>query len=113
MMLHAPGHLRSLQSTTSEFPLVSLLTFKVDLLLAAFASTSRCSTASVTALFYDDEDTPESLDDLCGTDSGAVDLTMNQALLASTNSSIPLLQVCPIPLLLHQCFSSSTRFFSC
>jgi len=88
-----------LQSTTSEFPLVSLLTFKVDLLLAAFGSTSGCSTASVTALFYDDEDTPESLDDLCGTDSGAVDLSMNQALLASTNTSIPLLQVCPIPLI--------------
>ncbi len=103
MMLHAMGHSRSLQSTTStsEFPLVSLLTFKVDLLLAAFGSTSGCSTASVTALFYDDEDAPESLDDLCGTDSGTVDLTMNQALLASTNSSIPLLQVCPIPLQLH------------
>ena len=106
MMLHAPGHLRSLQSTTSAsgFPLVSLLTFKVDLLLAAFGSTSGCSTASLTALFYDDEDTPESLDDLCGTESGVVDLSMNQALLASTNSSIPLLQVCPIPLLLHLCF---------
>ena len=107
VMLHATGHSRSLQSTSSasEFPLVSLLTFKVDLLLAAFDSTSGCSTASVTALFYDDEDTPESLDDLCGTDSGAVDLSMNQALLASTNNSIPLLQVCPIPLLSHQCFS--------
>ena len=98
-MLHAMGHSRSLQSTTpaSEFPLVSLLTFKVDLLLAAFGSTSGCSTASMTALFYDDEDTPELLDDLCGTDSGAEDLSMNQALLASTNSSIPLLQVCPMP----------------
>ena len=110
MMLHATGHLRSLQSTTSasEFPLASLLTFKVDLLLAAFGSTSGCSTASVTALFYDDEDTPESLDDLCGTDSGAVDLSMNQALLASTNSSIPLLQVCVKPLLLHWCFFELT-----
>ena len=111
MMLHAPGHSRSLQSTTSEFPLVSLLTFKVDLLLAAFGSTSGCSTASLTALFYDDEDTPESLDDLCGTESGVVDLSMNQALLASTNSSIPLLQVCPIPLLLHWCFFQLTCFF--
>jgi len=110
MMLHATGHLRSLQSTTSasEFPLASLLTFKVDLLLAAFGSTSGCSTASVTALFYDDEDTPQSLDDLCGTDSGAVDLSMNQALLASTNSSIPLLQVCAKPLLLHWCFFELT-----
>ena len=110
MMLHAPGHSRSLQSTSSasEFPLVSLLTFKVDLLLAAFGSTSGCSTASVTALFFDDEDTPESLDDLCGTDSGVVDLSMSQALLASTNSSVPLLQVCAIPLLLRLCFLQLT-----
>ena len=90
MMLHA----RRLQSTTSAsaFPLVSLLTFKVGLMLAAFGGTSGCNTATVAALFYDDEETPESLNTLCGTDGGS-DLSMNKALLASTNSSVPLLQV--------------------
>jgi len=94
MMLQAQVHTRRLQSTTSAstFPLVSLLTFKVDLMLAAFGGTSGCSTASVAALFYEDEETPESLDDLCGTDGGT-DLSMNQALLASANSTVPLLQV--------------------
>ena len=93
---HASRLSRSLQDTTaaSAFPLASLLTFKVDLMLAAFGGTSGCSTTSMAALFYGDADVPDSLDDLCGTDGGTVDLSMNKALLASINSTVPLLQVC-------------------
>ena len=95
VFLHAKAGARSLQSTTSAsaFPLASLLTFKVDLMLAAFGGTSGCSTASMATLFYDDGDVPDSLDDLCGTDGDTEDFSMNEALLASVNSTVPLLQV--------------------
>ena len=63
-------------------------------MLAAFGGTSGCSTSSMAALFYDDADVPDSLDDLCGTDGGTVDLSMNEALLATVKSTVPLLQVC-------------------
>ena len=95
VLLHSKAGARSLQSTTSAsaFPLASLLTFKVDLMLAAFGGTSGCSTTSMAALFYDDADVPDSLDDLCGTDGDTEDFSMNEALLASVNSTVPLLQV--------------------
>jgi len=94
-VLQGQAHVRSLQSTASSsaFPLVSLLTFKINLMLAAFNGTSGCNTTSVTDLFYEDSETPTALSELCGTDGGTADLSMNQALLASVNSSVPLLQV--------------------
>ena len=92
----AQAHARALQSTASAsaFPLVSLLTFKVDLTLAAFGGTSGCNADSVAALFYDDAEVPDSLEDLCSTDGNTADLSLNRALHLSANGSVPLLQVC-------------------
>ena len=47
----------------------------------------------MTNLFYQNSPVPSSLGNLCSTDGGVLGLAMNQALLASTNSSVPLLQV--------------------
>ena len=94
MAVQTKAHTRSLQSTSASlvFPLSSLLAFKTDLVLAAFNGTSGCSTSSMTDLFYEDANTPSALDELCGTDGGT--LTMNEALLASVDDTVPLLQVC-------------------
>ena len=87
-------HRRLQQSTSSAaFPLASLLQFKMDLVLAAFMGTSGCSTDSVTDLFYQDQDPPVDLATLCGGDYSAVDRSLDSALLAGANSSVPLLQV--------------------
>lgn len=84
-----------LQSTSSDtaFPLTSLLLFKMSLVLAAFTDTSGCSTYSLTDLFYQDEDPPDALDALCAGANSAADHSLNMALLASSNSTVPLLQV--------------------
>ena len=92
----AQANARSLKGTASAsaFPLVSLLAFKVDLMLAAFGGTSGCNANSVAALFYDDVEVPDSLEDLCGSDGSSADLSLNYALHFSANGSVPLLQVC-------------------
>ncbi len=90
------SHSRSLQSSGSSstvFPLASLLQFKMDMLLAAFSGTSGCSTDSLTDLFYADSEPPDTLAELCGVDRGSQDLSLNAALLGTANSSVPLLQV--------------------
>lgn len=90
---------RCLQQSSSQasptFPLASLLLFKVDLTLAAFYGTSNCSIQSIGDLFYGGADPPEALHQLCGSSAGDLSSTasLNQALLGTTNSSIPLLQV--------------------
>ena len=83
-----------LQSTasTAAFPLASLLLFKRQLVLAAFTSTSGCSTVSLAQLFYQDSDFPANLESLCGREPAA-DRSLDAALLAMSNSSVPLLQV--------------------
>ena len=95
----ASAHRRSLRSTSSStpFPLASLLQFKMDLVLAAFTATSGCSTDSLTELFYGGSEAPDSLSELCGGYGGGTDLSLNQALLAAVNSSVPLLQVWAAP----------------
>ena len=92
--LHA--HLRSLMSTSSSssFPLASLLAFKTSLVLAAFAATSGCSTDSLTPLFFQDSEAPQDLSDVCVGDDSSADYSMNAALSASASPSVPLLQVC-------------------
>ncbi len=90
------SHSRSLQSSGSSstvFPLASLLQFKMDMLLAAFSGTSGCSTDSLTDLFYEDSESPDTLAELCGGDGGSQDLSLNTALLGVADSSVPLLQV--------------------
>jgi len=89
------GKARSLISTelSSAFPLSSLLAFKTDLMLAAFADTSGCSIDSLTDLFFENSEEPEELSNLCGGDSGSADLSLNEALVASAGESVPLLQV--------------------
>ncbi len=90
------SHSRSLQSSGSSstvFPLASLLQFKMDMLLAAFSGTSGCSTDSLTDLFYEDSEAPDTLAELCGDDGGSQDLSLNTALLGVADSSVPLLQV--------------------
>ena len=89
------GKARSLHSTefSSAFPLSSLLAFKTDLMLAAFADTSGCSIDSLTDLFFEDSEEPEELSDLCVGVSGSADLSLNEALFASARNSVPLLQV--------------------
>ena len=91
---------RRLQAITSSsaFPLASLLLFKMDLTLAAFEGTSGCSTDNIADLFYDGADLPEALSQLCS--SSGDDFSLSQALLAVANSSIPLFQVnnvMPVP----------------
>lgn len=86
---------RSLLSTSPKsFPLASLLAFKANLVLAAFAGTSGCSADSLAALFYQDTEVPEELSDMCVSDGSSEDYSMNSALLASASASVPLLQVC-------------------
>jgi len=89
------GRARSLLSTelSSAFPLSSLLAFKTDLMLAAFADTSSCSIDSLTDLFFENSEEPEELSNLCVGDSGSADLSLNEALFASAGDSVPLLQV--------------------
>ena len=90
------SHSRSLQSSGSSstvFPLASLLQFKMDMLLAAFSGTSGCSTDSLTDLFYEDSEPPDTLAELCGGVGGSQDLSLNTALLGIANNSVPLLQV--------------------
>ena len=99
--MEAMGHFansRKLQATqaSSVFPLASLLMFKMDLTLAAFLGTSGCSTDNIAVLFYDGADTPEVLEQLCGSSDN--DFSLSQALLAVANSSIPLFQVSKMPL---------------
>ena len=88
-----------LQSTSSDtaFPLVSLLQFKMSLVIAAFTDTSGCSTDSLTDLFYQDEDPPDALDALCAGANTAADHSLNMALLARSNSTVPVLQVSESP----------------
>ena len=90
------SHSRSLQSPGSSstvFPLASLLQFKMDMLLAAFSGTSGCSADSLTDLFYEDSEPPDTLAELCEGDGGSQDLSLSTALLGIANSSVPLLQV--------------------
>ncbi len=89
------GRARSLLSTgpDSAFPLSSLLAFKTDLMLAAFADTSGCSIDSLTDLFFEDSEEPEELSNLCVGDDGSADLSLNEALSVSAGESVPLLQV--------------------
>ena len=101
------SHSRSLQSSSSSstvFPLASLLQFKMDMLLAAFSGTSGCSTDSLTDLFYEDSEPPDTLAELCGGDGGSQDLSLNTALLGVANSSIPLLQVGCLSSNVEKCF---------
>ena len=89
------GETRSLLSTVpgSAFPLSSLLAFKTDFMLAAFADTSGCSIDSLTDLFFEDSQEPEELNTLCGSDTGSSHLSLNEALSVSAGDSVPLLQV--------------------
>ena len=99
--LHRAGPIQSLllrhllQSTasTAVFPLSSLLLFKKDLLLAAFTSTSGCSTDTIAELFYQGSCFPDAVEAICGDNNGLADYSLNMALLATSNSSVPLLQV--------------------
>ena len=99
------GKARSLFSTEpgSAFPLSSLLAFKTDLMLAAFADTSGCSIDSLTDLFFEDSEEPEELSDLCVGDTGSADLSLNEALFVSAGDSVPLLQVLCCCSLWHAC----------
>ena len=89
------GQLRSLLGTSldSQFPLASLLAFKSNLVLAAFDGTTGCDTDGLTALFYKDSNAPAGFSDLCVGDGSAAGYSMNAALLASVNASVPLFQV--------------------
>ena len=86
---------RSLLRTSSDssFPLVSLLAFKRNLVLAAFDGTTGCNSVSLAALFYTDSDVPADISDLCVGDASSAGHSMNAALLASANTSEPLFQV--------------------
>ena len=88
------GMVRSLLGTSldSKFPLTSLLAFKSNLVLAAFDGTTGCNTDSLTALFYQNSQPPADFSDVC-VSAGSTDYSMNAALLASTNASVPLFQV--------------------
>lgn len=99
---------RSLQSTSSSsaFPLASLLQFKMDFVLAAFSGTSGCSTDTLTDLFYESSDPPDALAQLCGGNGGTQDLSLNQALQAAANSSFPLLQVTTLEFSYTNCAAS-------
>jgi len=100
-------HSRSLQSSDSSstvFPLASLLQFKMDMLLAAFSGTSGCSIDSLTDLFYEDSEPPDTLAELCGVDGGSQDLSLNTALLGIANRSVPLLQVGCMSSNVNACF---------
>ena len=101
----AISYRRNLQSTSSSsaFPLASLLQFKMDLLLAAFSGTSGCSTDTLTNLFYESSDPPDALAQLCGGNGGTQDLSLNQALQAAANSSFPMLQVTTLELSYTNC----------
>ena len=86
-------HLLQRTASTATFPLASLLLFKKNLVLAAFTSTSGCSNDSIAELFYQASALPDSLEGICGADSRATDRSLDAALLAMSNSSVPLLQV--------------------
>ena len=86
-------HLLQSISSTAPFPLTSLLFFKRSLLLDAFASTSGCSNESIAELFYQGSGLPPTLEALCGGPGGAADRSLDAALLAVSNGSVPLLQV--------------------
>ena len=89
------GQVRSLLGTSlaSTFPLASLLAFKSTLVLGAFDSTTGCDTDSLTALFYKDSAVPADISDMCVGDGSSGGHSMNAALLASVNASLPLFQV--------------------
>ncbi len=99
------GEARSLLSTelSSAFPLSSLLAFKTDLMLAAFAHTTGCSIDSLTDLFFENSEESEELSNLCVGDGGSADLSLNEALFASAGDSVPLLQVLCCCSLWHAC----------
>jgi hypothetical protein len=99
------GKARSVLSTgpSSAFPLSSLLAFKTDLMLAAFADTSGCSIDSLTDLFFEDSEEPKELSDQCVDDDGSADLSLNKALFVSAGDSVPLLQVLCCCSLWHAC----------
>ena len=86
---------RSLLGTSldSSFPLRLLLAFKRNLVLAAFDGTTGCNTDSLTALFYNGSAAPAGISNLCVGDGSSVGYSMNAALLASANASVPLFQV--------------------
>ena len=86
-------HLMQSTASTTAFPLASLLLFKKDLLLAAFTSTSGCSTDSIDELFYQGSGFPDAVRAICGDNNGLADYSLDAALLATSNSSVPLLQV--------------------
>lgn len=89
------GQVRSLlgSSLASKFPLASLLAFKSTLVLAALDSTTGCDTDSLTELFYNDSAAPADISDMCIGDGSYGGHSMNAALLASVNTSVPLFQV--------------------
>ena len=86
-------HLLQSTASTAAFPLSSLLLFKKDLLLAAFTSTSGCSTETIAELFYQGSGVPDAVEAVCGDNNGLADYSLDVALLATSNSSVPLLQV--------------------
>ena len=86
-------HLLQSTASTTAFPLASLLLFKKDLLLAAFTSTSGCSTDSIDDLFYQGSGSPDVVRAICEDNNGLADYSLNVALLAMSSSSVPLLQV--------------------
>lgn len=86
-------HLLQSTASTAAFPLASLLFFKRNLVVAAFTSTSGCSTESIDELFYQGLGVPAALGTLCGGGSSAADHSLDAALLARSNSTVPLLQV--------------------
>ena len=100
---HPSRHLLQTNSSSATFPLASLLQFKMDLVLAAFLGTSGCSTDSLTDLFYQDQDPPDDLPALCAADSSAAGYSLNRALQAAANRTVPLLQVQCVCLILLTC----------
>lgn len=101
------GQVRSLLGTSldSQFPLATLLAFKSNLVLAAFDGTTGCNTDSLTALFYQNSELPADFSDMCVSAGSSKDYSMNAALLASVNASVPLFQV--------SCVAACTDCCSC
>ena len=85
-------HLLQGTASAAAFPLASLLLFKMDLLLAAFTSTSGCSTDTIAELFYQGSGFPDAAEATC-VDNNLADNSLDVALLSISNSSVPLLQV--------------------
>ena len=90
----ASGRKLQASQSSSTFPLVSLLLFKMDLTLAAVQGIAGCSMTNIRDLFYAGVAVPSTLQQLCSSSNG--DYSLNQALLKAADSSVPLFQVCLI-----------------